>query len=435
MLDVCGHTDLMRVTVLQLPPELLAQILALLPLEALAQAACVSRTFRSATVAVYGQDPERQLDAQASAAHYPTTRAIRRGEQPRVQIISDTSRVCCSADGSELLQLRESLTHSLNCRTTTCTGAHTQRHAGDRGGPPNLVVIRSRLSTDDPALQDSQELPFTVPDDVNFTLSPKSWAPRGDHVLLSGQRALCLHLAQRTCTDAPPVLDYAIVLAWSPENTALVLHFKCDGTTGASCSLWDPLVDRYTTTMSDAAVLALTAETDEAEFVGHPTAIFLSGGGFVYIAAAQHNALIEWNYHTGHHRALGRTTTNSTTPSLFYLSHGDTVAWQSGQDMCHTAPGQPVTRIPHLSLTPSWRSPTRTRIFCHLVQRHPALVLAFRSGPHELRVSVPITTQQAWLAEQFQPYWVDSTSAFIVPLLGQDALSVEQLVRIAFRDY
>ena len=420
---------------LQLPPELLAQILALLPLEPLAQAACVCRAFRSATAAVYGQDPERQLDAQASAAHYPTTRAIRRGERPRVQIISDTSRVCCSADGSELLQLRESLTHSLNCRTTTCTGAHTQRHAGDRGGPRNLVVIRSRLSTDDPALQDSQELPFTVPDDVKFTLSPKSWAPRGGHVLLSGQRALCLHLAQRTCTVAPAVLDYSIVLAWSPENTALVMHYKFDdqGNTSASFSLWDPLVDRYTTTMSDAAVLALTAETD-GMFVGRPTAIFLSGGGFVYIAAAQHNAFIEWNYHTGHHRALGRTTNSTTTtPSLFYLSHPG-VAWQLGQDMCHTAPGEPITRIPNLSLTPSWRSPTRTRIFCRLVQRHPTLVLAFHSGPHELRVSVPVTTQQAWLAEQYHPYWVDSTSAFIVPLTGHDN-DFFRVLRIAFRDY
>ena len=288
---------------------------------------------------------------------------------------------------------------------------------------PHWLIVRRRWPTDDCSVEE-EELPLSLPEGVRVCPLPGAWSPGGNHVVLSGDRAVSLQLVPFVATVVPGE-ERASCIAWSPENTALVLSLGDDYGTN-SIRLWDPVAAQYTSAMPNIAVDMLT-EHEHGMFV-NISASFHPDGGVVYVAAQYHGALIEWQYRTGEYRSLGDATCIGISPrnSLFYpRSGGRSIVWQSGLDVCSTSLGMPVSRTPSESLSPSWHSSAKGDISCSLVQRGPALLFAFHSGPDVLEVPVPINPDTAWMSEAF---WVSSARAFVVPMLGAVA-------RIAFKSF
>ena len=278
-------------------------------------------------------------------------------------------------------------------------------------------------------------------EDDGLYLTSSAWSPAGDVVLLSGAQAVSLHLATLTCTPLPVLEELEELplshrdsrcLAWSPEGTALIMHygFNDDDDEIYAFSIWSPSAAKYIASMPVAAIEPLVGPI----FGGHPTAIFLQGA--VYIGVAEHNAIVEWDYRAGQHRLLGLSTVSLGSPGIFYFNaRGQDVIWQSGQGMCVTHLGAPISRIENLSVPTQWHCLTDSDIYCTVVRREPHLVLAFWSGPHKLEVSCDVNIDEACLTDELHPYWVGNASAFVVPLQRQLYGDDKTLLRIAFRDF
>ena len=389
-------SPLLTTAAAQLPHHLLPRILAFLPLHTLGQVACVSRALRAALDRVLDQDPERHRAVQVAAAHHATVRIIRGVDPPPcVQLLSDRAPMCCSHDGTEVLQLRTPLPLA---RRRRCARVSTCALAGLRPGEhANLLVIRSRFSTDDPSLRDSQELLFSVPPDnlERAVLTSKSWAPDGDHVVIWAPRAMCLRLSACTCTIVSPERVNGVCLDWSPDNTALMYHGDYDANPNHdSITLWDPTTSQEAACMSAAAYADLTSSDElEFEFIAYPTAVFVPGG-FLYISAPDQGGLVEWNYRTGHHRFLGHIRDSLL---LKPAADGRSVIWHSKQSIAlqsiilSTAPAAPIVQLTRPAhpwpQADSWVSAS---IHCGIVNYDP-VTFAFHCGDsaHPLRVLAP----------------------------------------------
>ena len=214
-------------------------------------------------------------------------------------------------------------------------------------------------------------------------------------------------------------------LAWSPEGTALIMHYGSNVDDRVyAFSIWSPSAAEYIASMPVAAVEALAAPG----FLRCPTAIFLLGA--VYIGACVHHAIVEWDYRVGQHRLLGLSTVSLGSPGAFYFNaRGQDVIWQSGQGMCFTHLGAPISRISALARAGTrWHCLTDTDIYCAVVRREPHLVLAFWSGPHSLEVSCDVTIDEAWLTDKRQM----SHRCLSLAASSRNALSASGLYRAAF---
>ena len=353
--------------------------------------------------------------------------------------------MCCSFDGSEVLQLRKPQTPSctvVHHRAPSCTGARRDglrcgRSAGFRAGQDaNLLVIRSRFSTDTVPLKDRRVLQYRLPTDDRVCLTPASWAPDGDHVILWGKPAVCLRLSTRTCTVISPERPQGMCVAWSPDNVALMFHCEDDAEPNFDAlTTWDPAMSLETSVMSSDAYNELTGP-HTVDFVGYPTAMFV--GEVAYIGHAPLNGLIEWDYRTGQHRFLGHTR---AVPSLFCLgADGKSVVWETDAGAVSTAPGRRIASPHRPEVAGSvWHSPTPSPVHCRLLCQDP-LVLSFDdSTPYivrrrPLRVHAPVTDDVALLTEEYHPRWIEGTSAFVVPLCCT-VVGSSRLLRVAFAKF